>query len=948
MDDNRSRGDDSLLDPQYMGGLEGGQGHEFQTALVVSRIPEWLTDTKVHSVFQEGWSDIEVLFTDDTRELYQVKNTRLELSDLREVLKQFTQRENGPSASLYTKYVVICREATRSVLSLKRALDRIRSTSAYTDEERAPALETLSHLIQKHKLTEFSSILEKKVSIDMRLGWLELENCAQAVQFQLLSEYALPLDKANVAYLEILSLVKSKRGAALEMAEVREILERKRVEATPERVSTFILVSEAFLDQFENMPTTSDFYQGSVPTWGDLVAERDILRELQRTILDQIAQEESPRLLVPILAGGGEGKSTFLMRFAVELARSGEQVLFLRPEARSASSADLQAVLVSSASRAFVLIDNASRLEGLEGFVHSVASLPLETKLVIVLACRTYEWQSISNVARSGFSVVYGEASQIHTLSVLTREEISSLLDKLAVAGVINPVLAGNLDTVIDHFLRTTKGKMLPLVLELAHGKKVEAVIQDELERIREKGAHLLQAYRYICLCATLHSSVTEGLLRRLTDHDDIVFELLSTLRGLVEKHGKRLCPRHERIGELVTEQLYAGNDDALGDDVCSLLNGIVEHGESDMLEDIVRWSFPVPSSQLFRTANSIIEAAFALGRPDLVKLTFDILLEDFDNNDVAQEVLAVRTPWVLDVLVFRFRQLQVRIDFKKIGLTIDRPFVWPPPERTPSVELPALSEDQAFENALKWAELYEFAADALHHTRFTDFLGGIVVLLYGLLAEADEGRKAECYCRLADFYRHDLADEIACEAYAQALEADESYAPAHVGLAASLYVAGDKTSALVHYRKAAELDRNAIYSDWLGEGLLEELLAYMDEYEELIELLKGRTRNNAHFVDGVHKEFAKLVPILRLRKPTTEEERRDFDFYADFDNRRPASLEDVEAHCAQLDELKTYLSSLSREERIAFFRRKIDRWPFYGESVQDGKAKGESSMERE
>jgi len=926
---------ESLLAPKHMGGLEAGQGHAFQSAFVISRIPTWLADPTVSSILQEGWSDIEVFHEDETRELIQVKDARLGLQGLREVLEDFQQRENSSSGNLYKKYVVACSEAVESVSSLKRVIDRIHATTAYTDEERTTSFTGLSELVNRYKLGRFSSILQQKVHIELGLGWLNLgDQVRKLLLGGILSVCDLPTEKAREASVKIQQLVSQKLGTSLEMAAIQAILETKKAEAVSERTSPFTLITEDFLERFADVPAHSSFYRGAIPTWVDLVADRDIRRELQEKITDRILQHKSRRLLVPVLAGGGEGKSTFLMRMAVDLATSGNCVLFMRSDARTVSSKDLDELLLPSASQAFVLIDNASRVEGLDNLLHSVACLPLKPELVVVLTCRTYEWSSISQVCRSGFDVLFTQESQPYSLSVLSRAEIASLLEKLANAEEINPVAPQDVGTVIDYCMRATGGKMLPLVIELTHGKKVEAIIQEELQRVRECGSHLLQAYRFICLCASLHSAITDNLLRELTERDDIVLDLHTTLRGLAEKTGRRVIPRHETIGELVTEQLYAGLDESLGNDVCRLLGLVVESHEIDVLKDMIRWSFPVPKSQLFRVVNCILDAAYALGRSDLVKLALDILTEDFDNEDVALELLAARTPWILEQFVFRFPNRRVEIDFEQIGLTLDRPFVWPAFGEPSSPGVPTLTEDEAFDNALKWAELYESAVYAAYGVKYRDFIGAVVELVYQLLSHLSERRKAEALCKYADFLRTDLRDEAACEAYAQALAVDESYAPAHVGLAAALYTTGDHPRAVTHYKRAAQLDRQAIYADWHGEGLFEELLAYMDEYEELVELLKERARRSAQLKKALDGEWAKLAPIKRLRKPRTEKERL---LQEDLlrETKLP-SLEDVEEFCSRCDRMKSYLASIPREARISFFQQKGSRWPFYGESVQE------------
>jgi len=934
MDETNVNTDDSLLAPRRMGGLEGGRGHAFQSAYVLSKIPEWLKDKAMHSIVQEGWSDIEVMYEDQTRLMIQVKNTQLGLPELREVLEDFHQREESSAGALYKEYVVACSGAVRSVSSLKRVLDRLHATTAYADDERASSMRSLAKLSEKLRLDRFLPLLRTKARIELGLGWLASVEWVQRLLIAyLVSSLDFPTSKATEACSEIQTLVARQRGTALEVSSIRKILERRKAEAISAGASPFLLITHDFIDQFVDARPHSHFYQGAIPTWADLAANRDVHRELEKQIVEQIVEHGTSRMLVPVVAGGGEGKSTFLMRLAVDLGVQGHQVLFLKADAQEISSGDLEKALVPSDPVAFVLIDNASRVENLVQFLQAVSQLPMGTHLRIVLACKTYEWSSMSQICRSGFDAILAADSQPYSLSVLSRNEIAELLDKLSSAGEINVVAPEDVDTVIDFCIRTTRGKMLPLVIQLTHGKEIEGVIKEELQRVHESGADLFCAYRFICLCVTLHSGVTKNLLRKLTERDDIVLDLHVTLPGLVEKVGSRIRPRHETIGELVTEELYAGLEDVLGDDICHLLGLIVDGQEVEVLADMIRWSFPIPSSQLLRVLNGILDAAYALGRPDLVLLALQILMGDFDNKDLALELLAARTPWILEEFVFGFCDQQAKIDFEKIGLVLDLPFIWPTVQKVISPEAFANCDDEGFDNALKWAELFEISSvTAPFNAKYRDFLAAVVGLIYQVLAQIVESRKSEALLRYADFLRNDFEHKIARKFYEEILEDDENSARAHLGVSVCAFLDHKNELALAHYKKAAELDRETIYADWHLSSL-EELLAGMDEYEELLELVKGRARQTHQMRQAMKEDLRKLAPILRLKKTRTKKERRMQDFPSIPDE---SGALDLDVFCSDCDLMKDCLSSMPREARIHFFGESGSLWPYYGKFVQE------------
>jgi len=71
---------------------------------------------------------------------------------------------------------------------------------------------------------------------------------------------------------------------------------------------------------------------------------RDIPRDIMPEILSRIDQWDHGRLLVPILAEAGEGKSTFLHRMAADLAGRHKTVLCHRRDRTTIAAEEIRSV----------------------------------------------------------------------------------------------------------------------------------------------------------------------------------------------------------------------------------------------------------------------------------------------------------------------------------------------------------------------------------------------------------------------------------------------------------------------------------------------------------------------------------------------------------------------------------------------------------------------------
>ena len=52
----------SLVSPQAMGGIHGGDGYSYQDRYIVCNIPKWISDPSFIRLMSEGTGDVDVVF----------------------------------------------------------------------------------------------------------------------------------------------------------------------------------------------------------------------------------------------------------------------------------------------------------------------------------------------------------------------------------------------------------------------------------------------------------------------------------------------------------------------------------------------------------------------------------------------------------------------------------------------------------------------------------------------------------------------------------------------------------------------------------------------------------------------------------------------------------------------------------------------------------------------
>jgi tetratricopeptide (TPR) repeat protein len=895
----------SLLDPKYMGGLDGASGYRFEDGYVLSQLPSWLSLPGLKAFQQEGWSDVELFFEFDRRWLIQIKDHRIKISELREIIHDFSARE-AESSGQYEQYIIASTGLTRPGEQIRRQLERLRTAQFYTKPELAGTRMQVVSKLEQFKLGNLADFIIEKVFFDSDIAEVKHEEKLRHTFVGSLGcRYEVLPETAEDLYLRTAHLLTIERGKPIELSLFQEALRQKQLEDQADALTHFYLVTPRFLDRYRCDETRSFFYDGAVPTWSDIINQRDIPREIMNEILSRVKQWDEGKLLVPILAEAGEGKSTLLRRMAVELAAENKIVLYHRRDVLTVDVKEVQRVAEMSGQCVYVFIDDASRVQNFSGFIESLAELPFP---IVVNLRSVYSANVELGVTADG---------REYSLEGLTDHEMELLFRRLADEGLIRPLSDEDLQLAIDFHGKRTKRKLLVLVLEMTRGKRVKEIVRDEIERVRKMGEDIFSAYRYICLMASVHSFFTLPMLGELVSIDNVELDVVGRLPGLVETIGERVYLRHDRIGEIATDLLFSGANDQRGDLLCQLISLAFKEGQLDVVKSMIgAVSRSIPRSQLFKVIGHLVDEAYCAGEFDLVRTVIGEFQWDLDSEDIFLDLLAAKTPLIWEQMVFPSQRSPFKMSWGSMQKTWNLPFSWF--QCSSAIESEPVARGSP-EIGLRWAEVFYIAAR--HGAKHKTFFTVITQLMYAILSALHQDRAAEIDFYHGEFLRATFRDEDAIRLYHCVLEKDPHYAQAHAGLALSLYLTHDYEGALYHYRTARELDRESVFRVEF-EGVFGEMLERLGELEELIEYQKDSFKWTFRVHRRLRADFGNIMRIADLKVPRTSAEGRWIE-----ERERDYSEEAEQTVIDELDELLELVRTLPKAQQEELGKRLSGSW---------------------
>ena len=263
----------------------------------------------------------------------------------------------------------------------------------------------------------------------------------------------------------------------------------------------------------------SSFYRGNTPTWADLEARFDVRRDqadelerMARELLERIQNPFESRSSAIILTGtAGTGKSTILRRLAYDLYSSLNITLLVAREGVQWDARHLSKVAKAAERPIVVLIDSGETdYQRLRSFYRTLADR--DVPALVLIGARIGAW----SVAQRHWGPL-AAADTIEINERLSRDEVRSLLDKLAAHGFVE------VNAVTDeHYwlARAAAADRLALVvlLELVQDGRFEEIVLSEYQGLKDDLSE--EAYRTVSVIHEFGIPVKRELLRRVLGCD--------------------------------------------------------------------------------------------------------------------------------------------------------------------------------------------------------------------------------------------------------------------------------------------------------------------------------------------------------------------------------------------------------------------------------------------
>lgn len=266
----------SLLSKQAMGGLIGGGGYNFQDSYIISRLPNWLSDSSFIQILKEGLGDVEVRFNidgKDERVYLQVKDHLVKPAEFKQVLKEFQSKDNG-SPDTYREFWLACVGMNERLLSLQQAIERFRNASNFYEAKNGKIIsDTKKDLIQiagKLGISSSLDFLMNKVYFDTDLPGLKQQG--QLVKIfvggvQKVPRYQLILGKAlEVCFGDLCVLIGSSAGKTLERKSIEAIIDKAFLELRNELKKTGLVIR---MYHWENEPLEASLQHHILLDWSE-------------------------------------------------------------------------------------------------------------------------------------------------------------------------------------------------------------------------------------------------------------------------------------------------------------------------------------------------------------------------------------------------------------------------------------------------------------------------------------------------------------------------------------------------------------------------------------------------------------------------------------------------------------------------------------------------------
>lgn len=163
----------SLVSPQAMGGIHGGDGYTYQDRYIVCNIPKWISDPTFVRLMPEGTGDVDVVFLHNRKHFYdhiQVKNHLVTNSEFGNIIKTFSEIHSG-TKKVYRTFYLACPQVGTDVNVFCNKLSRYKDAQKlYAGSDRKALKSTevvLKNSIKKLKLQKYYSFIVNHFALEI-------------------------------------------------------------------------------------------------------------------------------------------------------------------------------------------------------------------------------------------------------------------------------------------------------------------------------------------------------------------------------------------------------------------------------------------------------------------------------------------------------------------------------------------------------------------------------------------------------------------------------------------------------------------------------------------------------------------------------------------------------------------------------------------------------------
>lgn len=349
-----------------------------------------------------------------------------------------------------------------------------------------------------------------------------------------------------------------------------------------------------------------------------------------------------------------------------------------------------------------------------------------------------------------------------------------------------------------------------------------------------------------------------------------VIQDFVNRLPGLVECVGKKIYIRHNLIGKITTNYLFKANNDAFGDQLCTLIRKADECGELSFTRPIYKAA--IPKNQLVKVSSTLARVLFC-------SKEFDTLTKYFAEFDIVDypeliNMLAEFTPFFLDELIFPELSLEKyikelvdieKITFSKINCKANN--------KNTDITL-------TYEQKKQWIDTFSWIAE-WGPSDLNEFFTNTAFISYILLGSIYKDKMADCYYSTAELAHQHFDNMGAITYYKEALEIDPDYAIARVALIRSQYFEGNYQEAFENYKLLEEHHMDKIFYIGEEEIILEFLIGY-GKLEEAIKLSIFRIERTYPAMRRMHDHFGTLLVISDLSPNENGKSKSEPDYITD------------------------------------------------------------------